>query len=112
MMCWIPNGLSPSTVSGMLRSITPPRCRPPITVWIGVCGTGFAVRADIHDLGVRARAEHEQTQAMNLRHEHALVHRQRVRLPRRLPPLPAEVVLASLLERGNSRNLPVKTSAT
>src|ERR1700730_9690046 len=31
MMCGIRNGRSPSTVSGMILSITPPRCSPPMT---------------------------------------------------------------------------------
>src|SRR5262249_13043952 len=39
LMMWaMLNDLRPSTVSGILRSMTPPRCKPPITVWIGVLG--------------------------------------------------------------------------
>src|SRR5262249_22553135 len=38
MMLAMLNVLKPSTESGILRSMTPPRCNPPITVWMGVLG--------------------------------------------------------------------------
>src|SRR5437867_2927076 len=67
---------------------------------------GPDVRAHVDDSRVGAGAEHDQTQASDLRHEHALVQQQGVWLPGGVGALSTEVIVAALLEGCDPRYLP------
>jgi hypothetical protein len=59
----------------------------------------------VDDARVRARAEHNQSQIAHVRHQHALVHQQRIGFPRRVGARSREMVDATFLERRDRRYL-------
>src|ERR1700751_4532627 len=63
------------------------------------------MRAHIDDTGAGARDEYNKTEALNSRHEHALVQEQRVGLPGRFWARSGQMIIASLLKRAHPRNL-------
>ncbi len=61
--------------------------------------------ADVDDARMRAGAEDDQPEITHVRHQHALVHQQRIGHPGGIGAGPAEVIDAALFERRDARNL-------
>ena len=57
------------------------------------------MRADVDYARMRACAEDDQSQLPHMDHEHALVHQERIRLPRSIRAGSTEVIDAALFER-------------
>lgn len=55
--------------------------------------------ADVDDAGMRAGAEHDESETRHVHDHHALVHQERIGRPLLRIVLAAELVLAALLER-------------
>ena len=60
--------------------------------------------ADIDDAGMRTRAEHDQSQILDMGHQHALVEQQRVGFPRGVRSGPAQMIGATLFKSAPPRD--------